>query len=249
MFAPIAGIHKSLFCLIGSHTMEQADNTTQSSAQHSSETSKETKRKYTSPPKEKRPRAGPDGLTIRERRFVAAFVATVMETNGKGNGTKAAIAAGWPERSAAQRASNLMKMPHIKSAIAVHVDMHYTSWDITTERILTELRALAFTGMSKFARKGSDGLLYFDFSEATPEEIDALTELTTEEYQEGRGESAKQVIKNRIKTDRVRALELLGKYKKMWTDKTELAGPEGSPLQAPILNINFVEPTKKEGAE
>lgn len=214
--------------------------------------------------KQRKLRAGPDGLTVRERLFVSAFVQTLAETNGKGNQTKAAIMAGWPEASAHCRASNLMHMDHIKSAIAVHVDQMCKVFDVTTESIIANLRNLAFTGMSKFAYKekhpcagclgAKDGCEYcdftgyvetgelrLDFSGATDAELDALTELTVEEYQEGRGDAARSVKKTRIKMDRRAALDLLGKYKKMWTDKIAIENPDGTPLLAPILNIHFKE--------
>lgn len=191
---------------------------------------------------------GPTGLTPRERTFVAAFVQTLAETNGKGNGKLAAERIGCPPKSASVRASNFLKMPHIKSAIEVHVDQMCTQYDITTQKILGELRNLAFNGMSKFARQTEGGDLYLDFSACTEEELDALTELTVEEYTEGRAENQRNVKKNRIKIDRVKALELLGKYKKMWTDKMSLENPDGTPMQAPILNINFVAaPPRKDG--
>lgn len=218
----------------------------------------------TGKPERKRTRVGPDGLTIRERAFVHAFVQTLAETNGKGNQSKAARMIGCPEKSAHVRASNFMKMDHVKSAIAVHVDQMVKTYDITTENILSKLRDLAFTGMSKFAVKETHpcqgclgkykpceycdstgeietGELRLDFSSATDAELDALTELTVEEYQEGKGEDKRSVKKTRIKMDRKGALDLLGKYKEMWTDKLSLSGPNGAALQAPILQINFVD--------
>jgi phage terminase small subunit len=223
-------------------------------------------------PKKLRPRVGPDGLTIRERAFVAAFVQTLAETNGKGNQTKAALMIGCPPAGAATRGCNFMKMEHIKSAIAVHVDQMVKTYDITTENILSKLRSLAYTGMSKFARKEyrncagcqgkkcescnfegivPTGELRLDFSDATDDELDALTELVIEEYQEGKGDQAKQVKKTRIKMDRRGALDLLGKYKEMWTDKLSLQNPDGSAMQAPVLNIifkdsRFTKPVAKE---
>ena len=41
----------------------------------------------------------------------------------------------------------------------------------------------------------------------------------------------------------LRALELLGKYKAMWTDKTEITGKDGKPLSNTI-KIEFVKPKK-----
>lgn len=45
-------------------------------------------------------------------------------------------------------------------------------------------------------------------------------------------------------SDRLKANELLGKYKKMWTDKTELTGENGGPVKTEAV-ITFVNADSK----
>jgi phage terminase small subunit len=50
-------------------------------------------------------------------------------------------------------------------------------------------------------------------------------------------------------SERLKANELLGKYKKMWTDKTELTGSDGKPIETTSeVRITFVDskPTDSE---
>ena len=47
--------------------------------------------------------------------------------------------------------------------------------------------------------------------------------------------------------DKLRALEMLGKHLKMFTDKVEYAGKDGMPLIAPSLVVEFVEPGYRDG--
>ncbi len=47
--------------------------------------------------------------------------------------------------------------------------------------------------------------------------------------------------------DKLRALELLGRHLKMFTDKVEYAGKDGMPLNPPSLIVEFVEPGYRDG--
>jgi phage terminase small subunit len=161
---------------------------------------------------------GPDGLTAREREFVPAYVQTLLETGGVGNATLACRRIGVTPKQATNAGHALMKSPRVQSAIAAHGDMLAKKYDVTSERILFELSKLAYNGMSKFARKTEEGDLYFDFSAATPDELDAITELTVDEYMDGKGENAREVKRVRFKLERRGALELLGKHKKLFSE-------------------------------
>lgn len=180
-----------------------------------------------------RRRVGSDGLTARERHFVSAYVQTLMETQGKGNAKRAALLMGATEATAASMGSGLLRRPQVQAAIQPHIERFCEKYDVTTERIVRELAKLAFTGMSKFARKTDDGQLYFDFSTATDDELDAIVELTVDEYQEGKAsdDTQRNVKKVKFKLDRKGALELLGRHHKMFTDNVAHCNPDGSPIE------------------
>ena len=75
----------------------------------------------------------PDNLTFRQAQFPAQYIAH------KGNGTKAAIAAGYSPSGAHVEASRLLRNPKIKEKIEKLVRRH----EISAERVLTRLDNLS----------------------------------------------------------------------------------------------------------
>jgi hypothetical protein len=75
----------------------------------------------------------PDGLNIRQATFAAEYVAH------HGNGTKAAIAAGYSPKGAHVRASQLLRLGKVKKRIERLTRRH----EVTAERVLTRLDNLS----------------------------------------------------------------------------------------------------------
>jgi len=99
-----------------------------------------------------------------------AFVRHYIET---GNATKAAVLAGYSEKSAAAAGSRLLTTPEIKGAIDDALLRRAELSDITATYVLERIRAIAEDPNARYA-------------------------------------------------DRLRALELLGKHLKLFTDKAEV---------------------------
>jgi phage terminase small subunit len=185
------------------------------------------------------------GLTYTKAVFARAYV-TAMIANGnkRPNARECAIAAGSKPSAANQMASLWLKDEAVAASIRQQMEDHMAAFDITAERILKEIAAMAFSTISDYMTSDGNGGFFVDLSQLTPEQAKALAEITVDEYQEGRGESAREVKKIRFKLhDKARALELLGKWKKMWTDKTELTGADGKPLSAATveMHVHFME--------
>ena len=77
----------------------------------------------------------PDGLTLKQRKFAAEYVKT-------GNGTKAALAAGYgngnPGAAAARASENVRKRK-----VRQHIERIARRWDISAERVLGRLDNLS----------------------------------------------------------------------------------------------------------
>ena len=129
------------------------------------------------------------------------FAQAIVE--GK-QGKAAGLAAGFSEKSAANYARRLKKMPDVVARIEFLQNKALEKHEITAERVAGAYAELAFNGMSKYLRFTDDGEPYFDLAKCTPEELDLLSEVVVEKV--GSGNSA--VTRTKIKPhDRMQALD------------------------------------------
>lgn len=86
-------------------------------------------------------------------------------------------------------------------------------FDITVDKIAQELAALGFANMEDYIGTTAEGDAFVDLSSLTRREAAAITEITVEEYTEGRGEDARNVKRTKFKlADKRGALVDLGKH-------------------------------------
>ena len=144
------------------------------------------------------------------------------------NGTKAAIAAGYSEKTAEAAASRLLRNVKVQALIDKLTAERAKRLDITADRVLEELSRMAFANMLDYMGVQQNGSAFVDLSKLTREQAAAIQEITVDEYTEGRGEEARQVKRTRFKlADKRGSLELLGKHLKIFTDKVEHSGQVG----------------------
>lgn len=165
-----------------------------------------------------------DQLTKKHVIFVAEYLAC-------NNATKAAIAAGYSKNSAQVIGCQLLRHPKVAAEIAKKTTERLAKLDITADAVLKELALMGFARMSTYIKTQADGSAYVDLASLTPEQSAAIQEITVDEYAEGSGDAARQVKRVRFKLgDKRGSLELLGKNLRLFTDKVEASGPDGSPL-------------------
>jgi phage terminase small subunit len=149
-------------------------------------------------------------LTLKEQAFVEVYIAN------KGNGTQAAIAAGYSERSAHTLASRLLRKVEIKAAIERKTAKAFARYDVTPDKIVRELAKIGFSNVDDFIAKQEDGSVIIDLSTATPEQLAALTSIELDQYTDGRGANARGVKRVRFKlADKRQALMDLAKLARM----------------------------------
>ena len=143
------------------------------------------------------------------------------------NGTRAAIAAGYEERSAHVTASRLLKNAKVKARLGELMEKHAIKLDLSAEKVLSELAKMGFANLSDYIRTTKEGDAYIDLSELTREQVAAIQEITVDEYVEGRGKDSREVKRVRLKlADKNRSLELLGRYLKLFVHTIEVPGLE-----------------------
>jgi phage terminase small subunit len=104
--------------------------------------------------------------------------------------------------------------------------------EITVARVLEELGKIGFSNMADYMRSSDQGDPYLDFSALTRDQAAALSEVTVEDFKEGRGENARDVRRVKFKlADKRAALVDIGKHLGMFKERVELSGDEDNPVK------------------
>lgn len=157
-------------------------------------------------------------LSPKQALFVRHYLA-----DPKLNATKAAIAAGYSQKTAAVIGSENLKKPNIAAEIAKQTEKVAGKLEITRERVLRELALMGFANMMDYMSITDDGEALLDFSDLSRDQAAAIQEITTDTYTEPdpANEKERRVVK-KIKfklSDKRGSLELLGKHLNLFTDK------------------------------
>ena len=149
----------------------------------------------------------------KQKRFVQEYLIDL-------NATKAAIRAGYSQRSAATTGSWLLQMPHVQVYVDELVEKRKERTDITSDRVLTELAKIAFLDIRAFYNdKGN----LVPVHELPPDVAATITDLKVSEYIDGI--TGQITTESKIKIlDKLKSLELIGRHLRMFTDKIELDG-------------------------
>lgn len=100
-------------------------------------------------------------------------------------------------------------------------------YEISAERVLRELALCGFSNLEDYTRLEEDKRVV-DFSATTRDQMAAVAEIT-EDTTGGSGDGERKVVlRTKVKLyDKIKALELLGKHLKLYTEKIEHSGLEG----------------------
>lgn len=172
-------------------------------------------------------------MTERQKRFCNEYLIDL-------NVTQAAIRAGYTSKYADKRAYELLDKPEIKEYLDKKMKAREQRTEITQDRVVNELAAIAFSNASDFFkvidRKVTvGGNVVFD-DEGNPRTYKDVEFVNTDNL----SEDNKKVISSikqgsnglEIKlNDKLKALELLGKHLGMFKDKLELSGNVNNPYE------------------
>ena len=171
-------------------------------------------------------------LSPKQQRFVDEYLVDL-------NGTQAAIRAGYSEKTAKSIANENLTKPDIQSAISEAQQKRAKRTEITQDMVIREIAKLAFSQYSNYIRVNRDGHPVIDLSDCTPDELDALTETSTETAVEKDGEDFVTVRKVKIKVaDKGKYLEMLGKHLGMFKDQVELSTKDDAPIVVQLAMPN-----------
>lgn len=199
-------------------------------------------------------------LNAKQERFVAEYLIDL-------NATQAAVRSGYSARTAYSIGQRLLKHVEVDAAIAQAQAQRAARTDITADRVLKELAKVGFSNLSDVAVWGTKEVAfgYTDDGKQLPAEqigdaalvryVEApFLHLTDrDELPENVRAAVSEVslTKDGFKVklhDKVGALTQMGRHLGMFTDKTELSGPGGTPL-TPVLNVTIGDARPKPPPE
>lgn len=157
-------------------------------------------------------------LNVKQQRFVDEYLIDL-------NATQAALRAGYSPLTSYAQGARLLKHAEVAKAIAERQGKLIEKTGITQERVLNELALIGFSNMQDYMRVGYDGDPTLDWSNLTREQAAALSEVTVDEYKDGRGEDARDVKRVKFKlSDKQNALVNIGKHLGMFKDQVHHSG-------------------------
>jgi phage terminase small subunit len=113
-------------------------------------------------------------FTPKQRLFIEAYLISK-------NATKAAIAAGFSERSANNQGTRLMADDAIRGEIEARLASTLDRYAVTSDRIIRELALIGFANIGDFVAIQDDGSLAVDFGTATREQMASLKSVEIDE--------------------------------------------------------------------
>jgi phage terminase small subunit len=158
------------------------------------------------------------------------------------NATRAARAAGYSEKHTRTTASRLVARDNIRRYLQSKMNVKLRSVDADITRIIEELKLIAFSDLNDIMNidaheetmdpSTGDVTIQPSVKMRPTSEIGEKTRVIAEITEDKSMYGTKRKVKL---YDKMKAIELLGKYNKMFTDQVEVTNPDGK-LQ-PLVNI------------
>jgi len=154
-----------------------------------------------------------DGLTPRQDAFVREFAKDL-------NAAAAARRAGYSERTAKEQASRLLTNANVAEAIQKSMDARAEKCEITAERVLLELARIALAHPGQVCDWGPNFVEIRKKSDLDENTLAAVSEVSVTTNASGASSVKVKMC------DKAKALELLGRHMRMFTDVLELSPQE-----------------------
>jgi phage terminase small subunit len=151
-----------------------------------------------------------------------------------GNATRAAKEAGYSEKTAYSQGHDLLKKPEIMARVSSIRTDRWKALHMSADELLAEAAKIARFSMARLLHVTPDGDPYLDLSKATEDDLAAITEVSIEDFTDGRevddeGNTIKRDVR-RVKAkapNKLQAINLLMKEQGLLTDKVEMTVGEG----------------------
>jgi phage terminase small subunit len=189
-------------------------------------------------------------LTPKQEAFARAYA-----SNGF-NATAAARVAGYaePHEETGRQALRSIGVRAKLGELLVEARKQATAKDadavMQAAEVLARLTRVGRASLGNIIHVTPDGDPYVDLSKATPDELEALSEATIEDFVTGRGEDRRDVRRVRVKLHpKLQALEALAKYHGLLVEKVEVKAELGIAEQLERARLRVIEDRKRRIAE
>lgn len=168
----------------------------------------------------------PAALGDKQAAFVAEYLIDL-------NATQAAIRAGYSAKAAKVTGHRLLTNANVAAAIQKQMDERSKRTGITADRVLEELAKVGFANAADYFEWGPGGITVRDQGDLTPEQTAVVAEVSQTITKEG------GTIRVKLH-DKLGALEKIGRHLKMFTDRHEHTGADGTPLTVQVLRFGDI---------
>lgn len=151
-------------------------------------------------------------MTKKQKRFIEEYLIDL-------NATQAAIRAGYSPETAQEQGSRLLSNVMVSNGIAKAIAERSKRTGINQDRVVYELAKIALVNPGKVINI-QDATIRKD---ATDEDLAAVQSIKVKKSYSETGEMTEREVRM---SDKVRALELLGRHLGMWNDKLQVSGLE-----------------------
>lgn len=136
-----------------------------------------------------------------------------------------------------QHASRLARNGKISARVSALLQGAAKRAEISIADVISELAKIGFANMADYMRVGPDGDPCLDFSALSRDQAAALSEVTVEDFKDGRGEEVRNVRRVKFKLlDKRAALVDIGKHLGAFVDRVELTGKDGGSIKTEELS-------------
>ena len=153
-------------------------------------------------------------MTRKQERFVAEYLTDL-------NATQAALRAGYSAKTAAQQGHENLRKPEIAQAIAANKAQQLASLGLSAERVLDELRRLAFSDVRQLF--DAEGRLK-PVTALAPDDAAAIASVEVVIKNAAAGDQHTDTVHKIKFWDKVRSLEMLAKHFALLTERLEHSG-------------------------
>ena len=116
-----------------------------------------------------------------------------------------------------ERSRGMLDKPMVTAAITERVNEISAANDLTVQRMVKEMMAIAFSSMGDYCTVAADGAVTFDLARCTPEQMSAIKSIETEQHDnEGLARPSKSKLKI-VLHDKIQGLKMLGEFMGMLT--------------------------------